>query len=861
MLKQFSIVTFAQTLQTENVDHSIALIPDRAASDTLIEILSTRRIRSGWPHPGVYRLREFAQAVIKEADRSFASNRFSRFKIPSTPEQFLLWIQNARGRGAAPALSESYLRFKELRRFHMLDLDFEEWREIVRQLESNSRADLKPMTEFILAYLAWKAEIESQDKISSYWTFLKECTAILNDPSLTIDAAFLARATQRCPAPATTFLILLPLHVELYPLEHKLIEALHTLGQNPAKNIDLLRFDYLEKPAVLSFVEEIGVNQKTVEHLVLALAHHPISTQSTRPTPSGIVHFDHHDSNRIVELSQTLGRSFSLAAEKLDATPVEHSFKLLKLWLDFQQTGAPSEHPLVRDWPLFLQFSNAFGFQPAPLQTPLPENAYLSLLEEFIERHNPLPPQDSTNLFADFRARTPAERLIWLDIFLDFGFFDFLKPAQASENFANLHCLEGTFFGQLAHALPLGFPIALWDDTTLFKNFFDPLSSDTLKQDTFLSSELDPLVEATGISLPKFSKDAAKLLRFMARHPDHFYFLNETRILFSATTPPPLRFNTQGLSLSPSSVETLLQCPAKFYFQNLLRVEESKEWDSEQLDPSLKGQWIHKCLELLFKARPSPSLSLADIQSFLKITLEDLVPNYFGSCTSRNYQELIKFHIPELSQQLSSFYQTHESCVARFFPVRTLFYENKFQSPHAQWPFRFVCDRIDVLPDGNYLLWDYKTGRVPKGKIDTLLRNGTLQLPLYTLLIEALSESQKKTLLLGPDSRCVGMAYLAPLDPQSSLYFYTPPAEAAFTLLAELDQSKAYPFDLDLAQHQTTELLDVATKTFHDGTFSFTPKKQSLCTACPQRFMCGKPFLEVLTELEADEPTPESATP
>jgi ATP-dependent helicase/DNAse subunit B len=367
---------------------------------------------------------------------------------------------------------------------------------------------------------------------------------------------------------------------------------------------------------------------------------------------------------------------------------------------------------------------------------------------------------------------------------------------------------------------------------------------------------MDTLLEASGVLLPKFSRSAARQLQSISRDPKNYYFLDEPKPEFKTSTVLAFKFQSEKIQLSPSSIEQLIKCPAKFYFQNLLKIKDVAQWDPEKLDPSLKGKWIHATLEQLFKIRPPVGQTQSAIDELVQNILKELLARFFEDQSSLNYQHLISLQIPELSRLISAFYKIHESVFTRHFPQRSLFFETKLQATFQAHSFRFVCDRIDVLVNGNYLLWDYKTGQVPKGKVETLLKNGSIQLPLYTALIKSLDRHQKEKLNLSDDSQCVGMGFLSPLDPTKNLYFHTVTTEAAFGLLAEMEGSKSYPFDEAELLNSLAQAIQAPLEIIRKGIFEPHPKTDSLCQPCAHRYICGKNFLELQTanqDLEAGE--------
>jgi putative RecB family exonuclease len=174
-------------------------------------------------------------------------------------------------------------------------------------------------------------------------------------------------------------------------------------------------------------------------------------------------------------------------------------------------------------------------------------------------------------------------------------------------------------------------------------------------------------------------------------------------------------------SLSPSKVSSFKDCALAFRFSVIDRLPEPPS------PPALKGTLVHRALQGLFWDHPQGDRTTDAARRALLSAWDELQadPEYRGL---------------ELSDQESeSFLADAEKLVSGYFrledpnAVRTVGVELGLEADVGGLLLRGIIDRLDVTPDGDFIVVDYKTGRVPSESHEQN-RMGGVQ--FYALLCE-----------------------------------------------------------------------------------------------------------------------------
>jgi ATP-dependent helicase/DNAse subunit B len=324
---------------------------------------------------------------------------------------------------------------------------------------------------------------------------------------------------------------------------------------------------------------------------------------------------------------------------------------------------------------------------------------------------------------------------------------------------------------------------------------------------------------------------------------------------------------------SVSQLESYAGCPFQFFAKNLLRLEETREFE-EEITAGEKGSVLHDILFEFFRSRRetgAPGLrgsspgefaeALAEAVKLASARLDRLD-------ISDVFWEMEKEWIlgsgarPGLLQKILEFERDRTE------PVRPAFFEATFGSPPSRAErsdpllmsaapvmlgsvaLRGRVDRVDI-GDGFFSVLDYKTGSSVPGLRE--IRDGTsLQIPVYLHAVEQMLRAGGETDLVP-----AGGFYLRLRDEVEMR-----PAVAAKTF-----QGRAFPagarhrqFVADESELReviegTREAVEVCVGGIAEGRFPLTTadRVDRLCGHCPFRTMCRIQTLRhVMTEPRED---------
>lgn len=225
------------------------------------------------------------------------------------------------------------------------------------------------------------------------------------------------------------------------------------------------------------------------------------------------------------------------------------------------------------------------------------------------------------------------------------------------------------------------------------------------------------------------------------------------------------RFSPEGV-YSATSLETYAQCPFRFFIGNVLRLEDLPDGE-QNLSPADRGSAVHDILSTFYRrwlAAGQGHITPASIETatslMQEIAREELDRHHFESplweatCLQMKGSPhagpgyLEKFLAKEAEAADSPLAPCHFEFSFGMNPSGT---DDPASVEEAvaltssdggeQLRIRGRIDRIDISPEGFFLIYDYKTGR-GHPKIKDIEEGKALQLPLYLLAFEALSEQR-----------------------------------------------------------------------------------------------------------------------
>ena len=170
--------------------------------------------------------------------------------------------------------------------------------------------------------------------------------------------------------------------------------------------------------------------------------------------------------------------------------------------------------------------------------------------------------------------------------------------------------------------------------------------------------------------------------------------------------------------LSPSALNTYLECRLKFYFRYIARIKE-KETMAEELDYRLLGTIFHQSMQSLYRTLPdgqvtterlntlihNDSLITAHVRQAYSTLYDDAVNRLLASGTNELILNVVKKYI----KQVLEFDK-------KLCPFRLMAMEQTFRMPFIVEPetpltvyIEGDIDRVDLIPRGTRVI-DYKTG-------------------------------------------------------------------------------------------------------------------------------------------------------
>jgi len=224
--------------------------------------------------------------------------------------------------------------------------------------------------------------------------------------------------------------------------------------------------------------------------------------------------------------------------------------------------------------------------------------------------------------------------------------------------------------------------------------------------------------------------------------------------------------------VSPSALNTWLNCQLDFYYKYVIRLKEEDEV-LESADHSMAGKIIHSTLEKLYTPFIGKNITEKEVELFSQAVAKKLHESFdeiFGNnegLTGKNrliYEAALKY--------LHSFFTGEKELISNKGPIHlialetSLSREMEIKSLGIKIQFRGIADRIDKI-NNEIRIIDYKTGRFePKEltpfAVDEVFESGdygkALQLMMYSWMYSSVETNQNVQSYIVP-LRLLGKGY------------------------------------------------------------------------------------------------------
>jgi len=195
------------------------------------------------------------------------------------------------------------------------------------------------------------------------------------------------------------------------------------------------------------------------------------------------------------------------------------------------------------------------------------------------------------------------------------------------------------------------------------------------------------------------------------------------RHLLPSAAPAPIRsapllefLRRRSARLSPSKLESYLQCPFQYFAGRTLHLRPPPPRPQDRLDFLTQGTIVHEVLAECYR-EPQEIEPLFD-RTFARYSEERSIPLSFQTERTRN----------DMLDHLRAFVENDEWPRAEF---RSRL-EEKFEMPVGDWVLAGKIDRLDEAADGRAYVIDYKYSRAENTR-KRLKDENLLQAPLYLM--------------------------------------------------------------------------------------------------------------------------------
>lgn len=293
--------------------------------------------------------------------------------------------------------------------------------------------------------------------------------------------------------------------------------------------------------------------------------------------------------------------------------------------------------------------------------------------------------------------------------------------------------------------------------------------------------------------------------------------------------------------LSPSAIETYLDCPFIFAAKYLFKLSDVAALDLE-VDASRRGSFMHKVFELLTRE----PLRFGYTPDELGGLLEEARRESGIEFADERLWPPLKERYSDLAKRFLEFEREHRS---RFPESRTVAREVKVQgylnpatgklsanAAQGHLPFAGRIDRIDEDGRGNLAIMDYKSSKGTLSQYGSWLKNNQIQLLLYAMAVESgLTELSARPVL-------AALYYVArPLNRE--IGFKVEGAEQGLYDTGGRSQNKIDAASKQRLYTETAELVKGAVARILAGDFQPSPRERTKCDGCEWSGICRAPHL------------------
>ena len=288
------------------------------------------------------------------------------------------------------------------------------------------------------------------------------------------------------------------------------------------------------------------------------------------------------------------------------------------------------------------------------------------------------------------------------------------------------------------------------------------------------------LLYSTGGDTMQTGEQSRYLLQLMAESP---HTINEKRLAMPVVLPPPapsiiiekkgvyqeklMRYLNKDSNslLTPSAINTYLQCPLQFYYRYIENIKEEQEV-AEEADARGMGTILHGVMESLYRPFLEKTITTNNLQQLLedkhiiRIVVEEAIQNHYAPQSTL-------VHLFEQGRWLilADVLTTYISQVIRFDMTRTPFTLKAVETglkialpvaPQFTVPLGGYLDRVQER-DGTCYVVDYKTGKEQRSfeSLEALFaperrvqNSAVFQIFWYVMLYQEVAPSKKVIPLL-----------------------------------------------------------------------------------------------------------------